>query len=113
MKIRMGMVIMGLFMVVQGVGVGYAEPGGATGMHAQSGIAAQSSQGTSAGQYLNVEGTLKEIQGDMYVLESSSGEKPVLIHVGGDTAFPNGQKEPGQAVQALVVARTGHALIIR
>ena len=64
-------------------------------------------------QYLNIEGTLKEIQGDMYVLEGTSSDKPVLVHVGGDTAFPNGQKEPGQAVQALVVAGTGHALIIR
>ena len=64
-------------------------------------------------QYLNIEGTLKEIQGDMYVLEGTSSDKPVLVHVGGDTAFPNGHKEPGQAVQALVVAGTGHALIIR
>lgn len=64
-------------------------------------------------QYLNIEGTLKEIQGDMYVLEGTSSDKPVLVHVGGDTAFPNGHKEPGQPIQALVVASTGHALIIR
>ena len=79
----------------------------------EAGQSTHKQQNAQKSQYLNIEGTLKEIQGDMYVLEGGSSEKPVKVHIGGDTAFPNGQKEPGQPVQALVVASTGHALIIR
>ena len=77
------------------------------------GQGAQKQEKVHRAQYLNIEGTLKAIQGDMYVLEGASTDKPVRVHVGGDTAFPNGYKEPGQLVQALVIASTGHALIIR
>jgi hypothetical protein len=62
---------------------------------------------------MNVEGNLKEIQGDLYILEVVSADQPIQVQVGKDTAFPNGQKEPGQSVQALVSAQDGHALIIR
>jgi len=68
---------------------------------------------TPTSQYMNVEGHLKEIQGDMYIIEGASAAQPVRVQVGKDTAFPNGQKEPGQQVQALVSAQDGHALIIR
>lgn len=68
---------------------------------------------TPTSRYMNVEGNLKEIQGDLYIIEGASAAQPVRIHVGKDTAFPNGQKEPGQSVQALVSAQDGHALIIR
>jgi hypothetical protein len=68
---------------------------------------------TPTSRYMNVEGRLKEIQGDTYILEGSSADQPIRVQVGKDTAFPNGQKEPGQPVQALVSAQDGHALIIR
>ncbi|MEC4681864.1 MAG: hypothetical protein VST67_14370 [Nitrospirota bacterium] len=35
------------------------------------------------------------------------------VEIGGDTAFPNEQKELGQVVQAVVLSNNGHALIIR
>ena len=63
--------------------------------------------------YMNVEGKLKEIQGDLFILEGSEADQPIQVRVGKDTAFPNGQKEPGQSVQALVSTQDGHALIIR
>jgi hypothetical protein len=56
---------------------------------------------------------LKAIQGDLYILEVSSSDQPIQVKVGKDTAFPNGHKEPGQSIQALVSAQDGHALIIR
>jgi hypothetical protein len=68
---------------------------------------------SSSSRYMNVEGMLKEIQGNTYILEGSSADQPIRVQVGKDTAFPNGQKEPGQPVQALVSAQDGHALIIR
>jgi hypothetical protein len=63
--------------------------------------------------YMNVEGKLKEIQGDMYILEGNKTDTPIRVQVKKDTAFPNGHKEPGQSVEALVSAQDGHALIIR
>jgi hypothetical protein len=71
------------------------------------------SPASSASLYKNVEGTLKDIQGDVYVLEGGAPDQSIQIHVGKDTAFPNGKKKPGQLVQALVSAKDGHALIIR
>ena len=68
---------------------------------------------TPTALYRNVEGKLKEIQGDMYIVEESSADQPIRVQIGKDTAFPNGHKEPGQSVQALVSAQDGHALIIR
>lgn len=68
---------------------------------------------SAASLYNNVEGTLKDIQGDVYVLEGGAPDQSIQIHVGKDTAFPNGKKKPGQLVQALVSAKDGHALIIR
>lgn len=68
---------------------------------------------TPTSRYMNVEGRLKEIQGDMYILEGSSADQPIQVKVGKDTAFPNGKKEPGQPIQALVSVQDGHALIIR
>ncbi|MDH3503118.1 MAG: hypothetical protein OEZ41_11575 [Nitrospirota bacterium] len=68
---------------------------------------------TATSRYMNVEGTLQAIQGDMFIIEGASAEQQIQIQVGKDTAFPNGQKEPGQPVHALVSAQDGHALIIR
>ena len=68
---------------------------------------------SSTARYVNVEGTLQAIQGNMFIIEGPSAEKQIKIQVGKDTAFPNGQKEPGQSVHALVSAQDGHALIIR
>ena len=73
----------------------------------------QTNSPTSTSRYVNVEGTLQAIQGDMFIIEGGSAEKQIKIQVGKDTAFPNGQKEPGQPVHALVSAQDGHALIIR
>jgi hypothetical protein len=68
---------------------------------------------TPATLYMNVEGKLKEIQGDLFILEVSQKDQPIQVRVGKDTAFPNGQKVLGQPVQALVSTQDGHALIIR
>ena len=64
-------------------------------------------------RFKNVEGTLKEIQGNVYVLEENADGQSVRVEISQDTAFPNGQKEPGQDVQALVSSVNQHALIIR
>ncbi len=88
---------------------GEANLGGAL-LQSNKGIQAQSGQ--SSTQFQNVEGTLKEIQGNVYVVEGEENE-PIRVEVGKDTAFPNGQKEPGQMLQALISTSDGHALIIR
>ena len=67
----------------------------------------------SSTQFQNVEGTLKEIQGNVYVVEGKATQQPIRVEIGRDTAFPNGQKEPGQMLQALISTSDGHALIIR
>ena len=73
----------------------------------------KSQSATPTSRFLNIEGTLKEIQGNIYVLEGASANQLTRVEIGKDTAFPNGQKEPGQMVQALVSSNDGHALIIR
>ncbi|MDT3778346.1 hypothetical protein PJI16_12330 [Nitrospira sp. MA-1] len=73
----------------------------------------QTNSPTTTARYRNVEGKLQAIQGDMFIIEGASAEQQVKIQVGKDTAFPNGQKEVGQAVNALVSAQDGHALIIQ
>lgn len=78
------------------------------GVQAQSGSSADAST-----QFQNVQGTLKEIQGNIYVVEGGEAQKPIRVEIGRDTAFPNGQKEPGQMLQALISTSDGHALIIR
>ena len=64
-------------------------------------------------QFQNIEGTLKEIQGNVYVVEGGATKQPIRVEIGRDTAFPNGHKEPGQMLQALISTSDGHALIIR
>ncbi|GJL59173.1 MAG: hypothetical protein NPIRA03_20300 [Nitrospirales bacterium] len=73
----------------------------------------QTNSPSSTSRYVNVEGTLQAIQGDLFIIEGASAEQPIRIQVGKDTAFPNGQKQLGQPVNALVSAQDGHALIIR
>ena len=70
------------------------------------------SEGIST-KFQNVEGTLKEIQGNVYVVEGETTHQSIRVEIGRDTAFPNGQKEPGQLLQALISTSDGHALIIR
>ena len=78
------------------------------------GIQAQSAGSVGAStQFQNIEGTLKEIQGNIYVVEREKTHQPIRVEIGRDTAFPNGQKEPGQMLQALISISDGHALIIR
>ncbi len=89
---------------------GEANLGGAL-VQSNKGIQAQSGQ--SSTQFQNVEGTLKEIQGNVYVVEGEATKEPIRVEVGKDTAFPNGQKEPGQMLQALISTSDRHALIIR
>lgn len=80
----------------------------------QKSIHARSAESrVAATQFQNIEGTLKEIQGNVYVVEGESTQKPIRVEVGRDTAFPNGQKEPGQMLQGLIATSDGHALIIR
>ncbi len=84
-------------------------PSQATGsLHAQS-----SSASTASTQFQNIEGLLKEIQGNVYVVDGGATSSVVRVEIGRDTAFPNGQKEPGQMVQALISSSDGHALIVR
>jgi hypothetical protein len=78
------------------------------------GVQTQSAKSVkSSTKFQNVEGTLKEIQGNVYVVEAGATQQPIRLEIGRDTAFPNGQKEPGQVVQALITTSDGHALIIR
>jgi len=80
----------------------------------QKGIQASSATKREAPtQFQNVEGMLKEIQGNVYVVEGEAAQEPIRVEIGRDTAFPNGQKEPGQMLQALISTSDGHALIIR
>ncbi|MDH5427672.1 MAG: hypothetical protein OEZ57_08325 [Nitrospirota bacterium] len=80
----------------------------------QKGIQASSAtNGIAPTQFQNVEGTLKEIQGNVYVVEGAAAQEPIRVEIGRDTAFPNGEKEPGQMLQALISTSDGHALIIR
>jgi len=80
----------------------------------KNGIQARSAESRVAvTQFQNIQGTLKEIQGNVYVVEGESTQKSIRVEVGRDTAFPNGQKEPGQMLQALIATSDGHALIIR
>ena len=68
---------------------------------------------TAASRFKNIEGTLKEIQGNVYVLEENAEGESIRVEVGKDTAFPNGQKKPGQLIQVLITSVNQHALIIR
>ena len=97
----------------QGVAPGFAMEGEPPAQQPEVRKEFHTASPTPTSRYMNVEGRLKEIQGDTYILEGSSADQPIRVQVGKDTAFPNGQKEPGQPVQALVSAQDGHALIIR
>ena len=80
----------------------------------KKGVQAQSAKSVrSSTQFQNVEGTLTEIQGNVYVVEGGATKQPIRVEIGRDTAFPNGHKEPGQMLQALISTSDGHALIIR
>jgi hypothetical protein len=76
-------------------------------------IAQSSTSVTPAPHFKNVKGTLKEIQGNVYVVEGESTQKLMRLEIGQDTAFPNGPKKLGQVIQALVFSNNGHALIVR
>lgn len=100
----------------QGVTPGFAMEEEASGAVSQikQDIKTQSSTSvTPAAHFKNVEGTLKEIQGNVYVIEGDSTQQPIRVEIGRDTAFPNGQKKPGQVIHALVFSSNGHALIVR
>ncbi len=80
----------------------------------KKGVQAQSAKPTGTmAKFQNVEGTLKEIQGDVYIVEGADSQQMIRVQVGRDTAFPNGHKEPGQTLHALISTTDGHALIIR
>lgn len=87
---------------------------GRTLLQSKKGVQTQSAgSAVSSTQFQNVEGTLKEIQGNIYVVEGDATHQSIRVEIGKDTAFPNGQKEPGQLLQALISTSDGHALIIR
>jgi hypothetical protein len=87
---------------------------GSAPLQTKKGVQAQSAESVpSSTQFQNIEGTLKEIQGNVYVVEGEATQQPIRVEIGRDTAFPNGQKEPGQLLQALISTSDGHALIIR
>lgn len=109
-KLCILMLVMGCF---QGVLQGLAMEGEQMSQAPQVRQELQTNSPTSTARYVNVEGTLQAIQGDLFIIEGASAEQPIKIQVGKDTAFPNGQKELGQPVNALVSAQDGHALIIR
>ncbi len=92
---------------------GNADLGGAL-LQSNKGVQTQSASSIGgSSQFQNVEGMLKEIQGNVYVVEGQETQEPIRVEIGRDTAFPNGQKEPGQMLQALISTSDGHALIIR
>jgi len=64
-------------------------------LQSRKGIQTESagSEGSST-QFQNVEGRLKEIQGNVYVVEGKTTHQSIRVEIGRDTAFPNGQKEP-------------------
>jgi len=100
----------------QGVTLGFAEDSkiGSALTQSHKGVETQSAgSGRSSTQFQNVEGTLKEIQGNVYVVEGKASQQPIRVEIGRDTAFPNGQKEPGQMLHALISTSDGHALIVR
>ena len=97
----------------QGVAPSFAEEANLGGALLQSNKGIQAQSGQSSTQFQNVEGTLKEIQGNVYVVEGEATKEPIRIEIGKDTAFPNGQKDPGQMLQALISTSDRHALIIR
>ncbi len=109
--------LIGFLVVVlgaQGITPGIAMEGDTSSPQAKVGKELHTTSPTTpTSRYKNVEGKLKEIQGDLYILEVASADQPIQLQIGKDTAFPNGQKEPGQSIQALVSAQDGHALIIR
>ena len=83
-------------------------------LQSNKGVQTQSAESVqSTTKFQNVEGMLKEIQGNVYVVEGEATQQPIRVEIGRDTAFPNGQKEPGQMLQALISTSDGHALIIR
>ena len=104
------MLVMGCF---QGVLPGLAMEGEQMAQAPEARQEIQTNSPTATSRYVNVEGTLQAIQGDLFVIEGASAEQQIKIQVGKDTAFPNGQKELGQPINALVSAQDGHALIIR
>ncbi len=92
---------------------GDAEMGSAL-LLSQKGIQSQSAaSGEVSAKFQNIEGTLKEIQGNVYLVEAEGTNESIRVEIGRDTAFPNGQKEPGQLLQALISTSNGHALIVR
>jgi hypothetical protein len=105
-----------LILGCQGVTAGFAgdsEIGSAL-LENNKSVESPSSQSVrSSTQFQNVEGTLKEIQGNVYVVNGKATQQPIRVEIGRDTAFPNGQKEPGQMLRALISTSDGHALIIR
>jgi hypothetical protein len=109
-KLCILMLVMGCF---QGVLPGLAMEGEQMSQTPQVRQELRTNSPTSTARYVNVEGTLQAIQGDLFIIEGASAEQQIKIQVGKDTAFPNGQKELGQPVNALVSAPDGHALIIR
>ena len=105
-----------LILGCQGVAPGFAGDSNVNGaLHlSNKGIHAQSAApGGATTKFQNVEGTLKEIQGNIYVIEGGANQESIRLEIGRDTAFPNGQKEPGQMLQALISTSDRHALIIR
>lgn len=76
-------------------------------------IAQSSTSANPAARFKNVKGTLKDIQGNVYVIEGESPQQTIRMEIGQDTAFPNGQKTVGQVIHALVFANNGYALIVR
>jgi len=102
-----------LILGCQGVTPGFAGDMGISTIALKSEKGVQAKSVRPSTQFQNIEGTLKEIQGNVYVVEGEATKQPIRVEIGRDTAFPNGQKEPGQMLQALISTSDGHALIIR
>ena len=111
---RFGFICVGALLLT-GLGMisGWAMDQKGTGPVPEVRQAMETKSATPTSRFLNVKGTLREIQGNVYVLEGASDHQLTRVEIGKDTAFPNGQKEPGQVVHALISSNDGHALIIR
>ena len=61
--------------------------------------------------FKTIEGKLKAIDGEFYVVEGLAG-KTHRLHVSKDTLMVNGAKKPGDAVRA-DITKSGHAISIQ
>ena len=66
---------------------------------------------TKPAAWRTVDGKLKKIDGEHYVVEEDSG-KELRLHVSKETTHLSGEKKPGDRIRA-EITKSGHALSIQ